>query len=162
MSRAEASFYLPPRFSNVVHSKEDQMFLAFRRLVSSRLRLTLILFAAFVLTTTASITSFGQRQKTSDEPLFSEFKGVRIGTPAEEARKKLGSPSNKADDQDLYVNDNQIVQVYYDKAKNVSAISIDFSSGATGIPAPKEVIGGEPDTKADGSAYKMIRYPKQG
>lgn len=138
------------------------MFLAFRRLISTPVRLTFILFAALVLTTTVSITSLGQRQKISDEPLFSEFKGVRIGTPAEEARKKLGSPSNKADDQDLYVNDTQIVQVYYDKAKNVSAISIDFSSGATGIPAPKEVIGGEPDTKADGSAYKMVRYPKQG
>lgn len=138
------------------------MFLAFRRFISSPVRLTLFLFAAFVLTTTVSITSLGQRQKTSDEPLFSEFKGVRIGTPAEEARKKLGSPSNKGDDQDLYVNDTQVVQVYYDKTKNVSAISIDFSSGAPGIPAPKDVIGGEPDTKADGSAYKMVRYPKQG
>ena len=138
------------------------MFLAFRRLISNRVRLTFILFAALVLTASASITSLGQRQKTSDEPLFSEFKGVRIGTPAEEARKKLGSPTNKADDQDLYVSDTQLVQVYYDKAKTVSAISIDFSSGATGIPTAKDVIGGEPETKADGSAYKMLRYPKLG
>ena len=138
------------------------MFLAFRRLISRRVRLAFILLAAVILSATTSI-SLGQRQRTgAEEPLFTEFKGVRIGTPVDEARKKLGSPSSKADDQDLYVDDNQIVQVYYDKAKTVSAISIDFSSGATGIPAPKEVIGGEPETKADGSAYKMVRYPKLG
>jgi hypothetical protein len=88
---------------------------------------------------------------------------VRLGMPAEEARKKLGSPRDKADDQDFYLfSDTQAVQVYYDKAKAVSAISIDFMSGATEIPAAKDVIGGEPDTKADGSAYKMVRYPKLG
>jgi len=139
------------------------MLVAFRRLISSRMKLGSVLLAVLTLTVTASINSFGQRQRTAEEPLFSEFKGVRIGTPAEEARKKLGSPRDKADDQDFYVfNDTQAVQVYYDKAKTVSAISIDFMSGATEIPAPKDVIGGEPDTKADGSAYKMVRYPKLG
>jgi hypothetical protein len=139
------------------------MFVAFRRLRSGRIRLASVLLAALILTVTVSINSSGQRQRTGDEPLFTEFKGVRIGTPAEEARKKLGSPRDKADDQDFYVfNDTQAVQVYYDKAKTVSAISIDFMTGATQIPAPKDVIGGEPDTKADGSAYKMVRYPKLG
>ena len=139
------------------------MIRASRRLFSSRVRFTFVLFAAGVLPVTASVSSSAQRQRTADEPLFSEFKGVRIGTPAEEARKKLGSPRDKADDQDFYViNDNQAVQVYYDKAKAVSAISIDFMSGATGVPVAKEVVGSEPDTKADGSAYKMVRYPKLG
>jgi len=139
------------------------MLVAFRRLISSRMKLGSVLLAVLTLTVTLSINSFGQRQRTAEEPLFSEFKGVRIGTPAEEARKKLGSPRDKADDQDFYVfNETQAVQVYYDKAKTVSAISIDFMSGATEIPAPKDVIGGEPDTKADGSAYKMVRYPKLG
>jgi hypothetical protein len=139
------------------------MFVAFRRLISGRMRLTSVLLPALILTVTVSISSSGQRQRTADEPLFSEFKGVRIGTSTDEARKKLGSPRDKGDDQDFYVfNDTQAVQVYYDKAKTVSAISIDFMSGATDIPAPKDVIGGEPDTKADGSAYKMVRYPKLG
>ncbi len=139
------------------------MLLAFRRLISSRVRLTFMLLAAVMLSAPASSTSLGQRQRVSDEPLFSEFKGVRLGMPAEEARKKLGGPREKGDDQDFFVfSDNETAQVYYDKAKTVSAISIDFASGATGIPAAKDVIGGEPDTKADGSAYKMVRYPKQG
>lgn len=138
------------------------MIRAFGRLTLNRVRLTFILLAAFTFSTNASIPSLGQRQRTGEEPLFSEFKGVRIGTPAEEARKKLGSPTNKADDQDLWYSDTQTVQVYYDKNKAVSAISIDFSSGATGIPVAKDVIGGEADAKADGSAYKMVRYPKAG
>jgi hypothetical protein len=157
-----ANFNLPSRISNAVYSKEEQMFLAFRKLSPGGVGITLIVSAAFVFATFASTTSLGQRQKTAEEPLFSEFKGVRIGMPVDEARKKLGSPTNKADDQDLWYTDTQTVQVYYDKNKAVSAISIDFSSGATGIPTAKDVIGGEPDAKADGSAYKMLRYPKQG
>ena len=44
----------------------------------------------------------------------------------------------------------------------VSAISIDFMSGAADIPMPKDVVGGEPDSRPDGSLYKMVRYPKAG
>ena len=129
---------------------------------SNRAKLT-VLFAAAVFSVTASVNSNAQRTKGADEPLFSEFKGVRIGTPTEEARKKLGSPRDKAEDLDLYVfNDTQAVQVYYDKSKTVQAISIDYLSGATGIPQPKDVLGTEPDAKPDGSAYKMVRYPKAG
>jgi hypothetical protein len=99
-----------------------------------------------------------------DDPLFSEFKGVRIGTPTDEARKKLGNPKEKGEEQDFYLfNDNQEVQVYYDKAtRKVTAISIDFRNGASVIPTAKEIVGSEVDAKADGSAYKMVRYPKAG
>ena len=102
-------------------------------------------------------------QKNSDEapPAFSDFKGVKIGTPADEARKKLGSPREKADDQDFYMfNDSQAVQVYYDKSKNVSAISIDFMSGA--MPTCKEILGAEEKPGPNGGVYKIIRYPKAG
>lgn len=100
----------------------------------------------------------------ADEPLFSDFKGVRIGMGTDEARKKLGSPKDKGDEQDFYLfNDNQAVQVYYDKStKTVTAISIDFMNGANAIPTAKQVVGSDPDPKADGSAYKLVRYPKAG
>ena len=112
-----------------------------------------------------AVSAQPQRAKaqTEDKPLLAEFRGVIIGMPAEEVRKKLGGPRDKADDLDLYVfNDTQAVQVYYDKAKTVSAISIDFMTGATGIPSPKDVVGGDPDSRSDGSSYKMVRYPKLG
>ncbi len=109
----------------------------------------------------AALASYAQKV---DDPVFSEFKGVRIGTPTDEVRKKLGNPKEKGDEQDYFLfNDNQQVQVYYDKAtKKVTAISIDFMNGANSIPSAKEVVGSEADAKADGSAYKLVRYPKAG
>src|SRR5260370_4279527 len=83
-----------------------------------------------------------------DQPAFADFKGVRLGMTTEEARKKLGSPRDKSAEQDFYVfNDTQAVQVFYDKAGAVSAISIDFMSGANGIPAAKAVLGMAADSK---------------
>lgn len=116
----------------------------------------------------ASTTSRAQRTRAAvDEPesrpAFSEFKGVRIGMTAEESRKKLGNPRDKSAEQDFYLfKDTEAVQVFYDKAGAVSAISIDFMSGASPIPSPKEVLGTEAETKPDGSVYKMLRYPKAG
>ena len=82
---------------------------------------------------------------------------------ADEARKKLGNPRDKSDEQDFYVfNDTQAVQVFYDKAGMVTAVSIDYMSGASSIPSAKEVLGTEADKKPDGSVYKMLRYPKAG
>lgn len=136
--------------------------------VSLRLNLSRVIrssfaFLAALILIVLSTSSYAQRPRTGDEPLFSDFKGVRIGMLMDEARKKLGSPRDKGDEQDFYVfNDNEAVQVYYDKAKTVSAISIDFMSGATNIPAPKDVVGADPDARPDGSSYKMVRYPKAG
>ena len=144
------------------------MFCAFPRLFKGQLsRLTLLMAGTTFVVFTADFAVAQRPRPAPDEPenrpAFSDFKGVRIGMKADEARKKLGSPQSKADDQDLYVfNDTQAVQVFYDKASAVSAISIDFYSGANGIPSAKEVLGTEADARADGSLYKMLRYPKAG
>jgi hypothetical protein len=124
--------------------------------------------AAFTFVTAIPSSAQAQRSKAQGDgpdnsPVFSEFKGVRLGMSVDEARKKLGSPHDKGDDVDIFVfNNNQGAQVYYDKAKTVMAISIDFTNGASDIPLPKAVVGGEPDARADGSAFKMVRYPKAG
>jgi hypothetical protein len=133
-------------------------------------RLTLLFVGTLTFIVLAAGTSRAQRARTppppaeaEDQPAFVEFKGVRLGMTADEARKKLGSPRDKSAEQDFYVfNDTQAVQVFYDKAGGVSAISIDFMSGANGVPPAKAVLGMEADMKADGSAYKMLRYPKAG
>ena len=104
-----------------------------------------------------------QNAQGEDRPLFAQFHGVSIGMPADEVRKKLSGLSDKSDDLDIFtINDNHSVQVYYDKGKTVTAISIDFMSGANDAPAPKDVIGSEADVRPDGSSYKMVRYPKAG
>jgi hypothetical protein len=131
------------------------------------MRLAAFAFGALVLLSATSVRA--QRRTVSsssgndNQPTFTEFKGVRIGMPAEEARKKLGSPRDKSDEQDFYVfNDTQAVQVFYDAGKVVSAISIDYMDGASGIPSCKDILGTDADTKPDGSKYKMMRYPKVG
>jgi hypothetical protein len=139
------------------------MFCVSLRLCPSRvIKPCLIVVCAVAFLSVPAAKSFAQKSG-ADTPQFSDFKGVRIGMPTEEVRKKLGSPRDKGDEQDFYVfNDTQAVQIFYDKtSKTVTAISIDFMSGANQIPQAKDVVG-ELDVKADGSAYKLVRYPKAG
>lgn len=101
--------------------------------------------------------------KGEDEPPFSEYKGVRIGMTADEARQKLGAPQDKSDEQDFFVfGEKESVQVFYDKTHKTYAISINYLGAGTSTPAPKSVVGSEIEAKPDGSMYKMVRYPKAG
>lgn len=100
-----------------------------------------------------------------DEPVFHEYRGVKIGWLAAEVRKKLGNPANKGDEQDFYVfgEAKETAQVLYDKATGkVTAISVDFMNGATEVITPQQVFGADVDAKPDGSKYKLVRYPKAG
>jgi len=140
------------------------------KLFPSRIiRLSVPFAAALIFMALSPVVLRAQRPKDAldseadNRPAFSDFKGVSIGMRADEARKKLGNPRDKGAEQDFYMfGDNQAVQVFYDKAGAVNAISIDFMSGANAIPSCKDVLGAEAEKKADGSIYKSIRYPKAG
>jgi len=111
----------------------------------------------------ATVTNSAAQARGADDPLFSEYKGVRIGMTADEARKKLGEPQDKSDEQDFYVfNEKESAQVFYDKAHKTYAISINYLGGGSETPAPKGVLGSEIEAKPDGSLYKMVRYRKAG
>lgn len=100
-----------------------------------------------------------------EEPVFHEYRGVKIGWLADEVRKKLGSPANKGDEQDFYVfsDSKETAQVLYDKGTGkVTAISVDFMNGAREVITPQQVFGADFDGKPDGSKYKLVRYPKAG
>ena len=97
-----------------------------------------------------------------EEPVFHEYRGVKIGWVADEVRKKLGSPANKGDEQDFYMfGEKETAQFLYDKGQ-VTAISVDFTSGAKEVITPQQVFGADVDAKPDGSKYKLVRYPKAG
>jgi hypothetical protein len=99
--------------------------------------------------------------RAEDEPAFNEFKGVRLGMSAEEARKKLGDPKDKSDELDFYMfGDKMAAQVCY-KTSKVVTISVDFMS-ASEAPSAKEVLGADLAAKPDGSMYKLVRYTKAG
>src|SRR6476659_9509164 len=131
---------------------------------SSRLRNVLVfLFSLAVAAVTVGQT---QRSRSADdeEPSFREYRGVQIGWLADDVRKKLGSPADKGDEQDFYVfGEKETAQILYDKATHkVTAISVDFMNGASGVITPQQVFGADFETKPDGSKHKLVRYPKAG
>ena len=102
---------------------------------------------------------------TEEGSVFHEYRGVQLGWLADDVRKKLGNPAAKSDEQDYYLfnNEKERAQIYYDKAtRQVTAISVDFISGASEVITPQQVFGGDVDAKSDGSQSKLVRYPKAG
>jgi len=123
-----------------------------------------------VITLTLTGVSIAQTTRKSpapspaEDPVFLDYKGVKIGWIADEVRKKLGDPADKGEEQDFYVfNEKETCQVMYDKAtRQVTAISVDFMNGAREVITPQQVFGADIDAKPDGSKYKLVRYPKAG
>ena len=99
----------------------------------------------------------------SGKPLYAAYKTVIIGMKTEEARKALGNPKDKADDQDLYMfSDEELVQIYYDANKQVNAISITYYKDFTKAPSVRDVLGEDVPAKPDGSIFKLVRFTKAG
>jgi hypothetical protein len=99
----------------------------------------------------------------TEEPLFRDYRGVQIGMATDEARKKLGEPKEMGDTQDFYVfSEKETAQIFYDATKKVMAVSVDYLGEGSGAPECKSVVGDGVEHKADGSMYKLIRYPKHG
>jgi hypothetical protein len=141
-----------------------------------RNKLHKLLYLAVVLlaiTFAGLLTSvYGQAPKTRaavsattpavQQPLFTEFKGVKLGMSAQEVRAKLGDPVLKDDAMDYFIfADGVTAQFAYDKAHSVRTISIDYAGG-TGAPEYRAVVGTELETRPDGSTYKIVRYESLG
>ena len=120
------------------------------------LELTFLLIAALLLLLLGTIAR-GQVQ----QPLYREYRGVRLGMTAAETRAKLGEPAMKSDDQDFYVfTANETTQIVYENQKVVT-ISTDYTNGA-GAPDYKSVVGEGLLTRPDGSVFRMVMYTPQG
>lgn len=140
-----------------------------RRLRSSKfwlLNRVLLVVITLMIAGVAIAQSTRNRPATThdEEPVFLEYRGVKIGWVADEVRKKLGNPANKGDEQDFYVfGEKETCQVLYDKTtRQVTAISVDFTNGAREVITPQQVFGTDFETKPDGSKHKLVRYPKAG
>ena len=120
-------------------------------------------FAALVALCLAALPVVAQNDEAK-QPAYRDYKGVTIGMTADEARAKLGAPTDKGDTQDFYnVSEKQTVQVYYGADKKVSALVVTYlDAAAGGAPACKSIFGTDAEAKPDGSVHRMERYPKAG
>ena len=97
------------------------------------------------------------------QPIYREYRGVRLGMTAAEARAKLGEPAMKSNEQDFYVlSANETAQIAYDESQKVVTISTDYAGGI-GAPDYRTVVGdGMLLQKPDGSVFRMVQYKSEG
>lgn len=97
-------------------------------------------------------------------PVFSDYKGIKIGLAVNEVRTNLEKYlKSKGDGQDfLVVSENESAQIFYDPQGKVRAVSIDYLAKNGNAPTPAQVLGKEIQPRADGSVYALERYPELG
>lgn len=97
------------------------------------------------------------------QPVYNQYRGVRLGMTAAEARAKLGDPVLKTDEQDYYVlSPNETTQIVYDASHKVVTISTDYVGGV-GAPDYRTVVGeGALLERPDGSLFRMVQYRSAG
>jgi hypothetical protein len=133
---------------------------------------SLLLTAACLLLVSASAGGVNAQVRTAITPVtvtpedaspaFIEYRGVQLGMISDDVRKKLGAPKDKGEEQDFWVfSESEMAQIVYDKTHKVITISADFTNATKAITA-KQVFGADVEAKADGSMYKLVRYPKAG
>lgn len=95
------------------------------------------------------------------QPLYKDYRGVRLGMTPAEARAMLGEPAMRSDEQDYYVlSANETAQIVY-AGQRVVTISTDYIGGI-GAPDYKAVVGeGMLLQRPDGSLFRMIHYPAE-
>lgn len=135
-----------------------------RRMAPLVLAALVIVFVGFVLSANAQKSrATNASPAVTQQPLYTEYKGVRLGMTPQEVRAKLGDPVLKDGELDYFVfSENVTAQVFYDKTTlKVKTISVDYAGGV-GAPDYHSVVGTELDTRPDGSTYKIIRYEGAG
>jgi hypothetical protein len=133
--------------------------------------LYLVVGSALVLVGFATANAQNQTSKLTvtkfhaekvQQPIYKEYRGVRLGMTMEEARTKLGTAAMKSDDLDFYVfTENETAQIAYNPEHKVVTISVDYTNGV-GAPDYRTVVGADILTRPDGSIYKMVEYQAEG
>lgn len=125
----------------------------------------LLLLALARIATGQSIAPGARTPKANaqvQQPLYREYRGVRLGMTATDVRAKLGEPALKSDEQDFFVvSANETAQIAYNTAQKVITISTDYTNGVA-APEFKNVVGeGALLVRPDGSLFRMVMYDSE-
>ena len=102
-------------------------------------------------------------RSAANAPVFSDYRGVRLGMSAKEVRSKLDRLKDGGPGQDFFVfSEHESAQIYYDEDEKVTAISVDYFGDKSKAPSPSTVLGVDLQAKQDGSMYQLNRYPEAG
>lgn len=119
-----------------------------------------VIIACFEVFANSSFVSL--QTQGEDEPVYTNYKDVRIGMTLDEARKKLGDPADKNEGQDFYeFSPDEMAQISYDASGVVTAISVTYFK-VSDAPTARNVLGVDVEPQYSGNVYKLIRYPKAG
>ena len=144
----------------MIHNTRNNFFVGLITLVV--IVTALLLLGATVAAAQGRAVSKSAHISAPQQPLYSEYRGVRIGMSTADVRTKLGAPLQPADDMDFYVfSEKETAQIVYDAAHTVKTISVDYAGGV-GAPDYKSVVGPEIEVMVDGSLYKLVRYDSFG
>jgi hypothetical protein len=133
-----------------------------KRYISALIVITMTGFIFSASAQTQKMRAAAADTSVTQQPLYTDYKGVTLGMTAVEVRAKLGTPVLKDDELDYFVfSDSLTAQVAYDSSHKAKVISVDYAGGV-GAPDSRAVVGPEIITRADGSAYGMVRYESRG
>lgn len=100
------------------------------------------------------------------KPVFTDYRGVKIGASADEVKKILDEKP-KSDDGStlLYVfSDGEMAQISLDSENKVQLIAVTYTGKGANPPTYESVFGSEVPLKEmpDGRVYNLVRYPDAG
>lgn len=99
------------------------------------------------------------------QPVFREYKSVKIGMTDDELKGVLGK-ADKSDNAGLYYKFSgaESAQIILDADKKVRVISITYAGEKDGAPKVADVFGADAkvEAKPDGSVYHLVEYPQAG
>lgn len=136
----------------------------------SNLVMVLTMFVASTLVLVWGVNAQAQKARATvstalavtQQPLYAEYKGVRLGMTAQEVRTKLGTPTFMDKELGYFVlSATETAQIGFDAAGKVKVISVDYLNG-TGAPEPRAIVGAELETRENGTLYKVVYYESLG
>ena len=118
-----------------------------------------------VNTQTAAKPAMQSEKSRMTMPALQNYKDLKIGSTADEVRNKLGKAV--IDDEDGFYyefDDAERVQIRLDADKKIRLISVTYTSENKNAPRLEDVLGTDltAEPSADGTIYKLVRYPKGG